>query len=105
KCATYHVPLFAKKMNLKNFLSELKRRNVWKAAMAYIIASWILLQVLAVLLPAFEATVYIKWAFYFLLSAFPFWLIFSWIYEITPDGLKRTNNIAPAESLTPVTGS
>lgn len=92
-------------MNLKNFLSELKRRNVWKAAMAYIIASWILLQVLAVLLPAFEATVYIKWVFYFLLAAFPFWLIFSWIYEITPNGLKRTNDIAPAESLTPVTGS
>ena len=92
-------------MNTKRFLSEMKRRNVWKAAMAYIIASWVLLQVLAVLLPAFEATVYIKWAFFFLLAAFPFWLAFSWVYEITAEGLKKTENIPPEESITPVTGS
>lgn len=73
--------------------------------MAFIIASWVLLQVLAVLLPAFEATIYIKWVFFFLVVAFPFWLAFSWVYEITEEGLKKTENIPPEESITPITGS
>ena len=91
-------------MNLKKFLAELKRRNVWKAAMAYIIASWIILQVMAVLLPAWDATEYIRLVFYLLIGAFPFWLIFSWIYEITPDGIKKTQNIDPENSISSKTG-
>ncbi|MDC6350299.1 hypothetical protein PP178_01950 [Zeaxanthinibacter sp. PT1] len=88
-------------MDLKNYLSELKRRNVFKAALAYLVFSWIIVQVLSILLATFEAPSYILKSIIICLGiGFPVWLIFSWVYEITPDGIKKTSNIAPGKSIT-----
>ncbi len=79
---------------------ELKRRNVIKACLAYLIASWIIIQVISSLLPIIGAPDYVgKLILVFLIIGFPFWLIFSWVYEITPEGIKRTVNVKPEESI------
>jgi adenylate cyclase len=87
-------------MNLKNLLSELKRRNVFKAALAYIVASWVVIQVLSIILPTFQAPEYIlKTTIIFLVIGFPFWIIFSWVYEVTSDGIKKTLSVSAEESI------
>ncbi len=87
-----------------SFLEELKRRNVTKVAALYVIASWLILQVADVLFPNLGAP---DWAFALVLGLlvlffFPA-LIFSWVYEMTPEGLKREKDIDRAVSITPVT--
>ena len=87
-------------MNFNNYLKELKRRNVIKACLAYLVASWIIIQVISSLLPIIGAPDYVgKLILVFLIIGFPFWLIFSWVYEITPEGIKRTVNVKPEESI------
>ncbi|UCC14295.1 MAG: tetratricopeptide repeat protein [Gammaproteobacteria bacterium] len=88
-----------------SFFEELKRRNVVKVAVLYLIASWLLLQVtdvLSSLLPVPE------WAgsFVFMLLVLGFFpaLIFSWVYEMTPEGLKKEKDIDRSQSITPETG-
>ncbi len=95
-----------KDMNFKNYYNELKRRNVIKACLAYLVASWIVIQVISSVLPLIGAPAYIgKLILILLIIAFPFWLIFSWVYEITPDGIKRTVSVKPEESITPETSN
>ena len=92
--------LLTKGMNFNNYLKELKRRNVIKACLAYLVASWIIIQVISSLLPIIGAPDYVgKLILVFLIIGFPFWLIFSWVYEITPEGIKRTVNVKPEESI------
>ncbi|SFZ92231.1 TolB amino-terminal domain-containing protein [Flaviramulus basaltis] len=86
-------------MSFKNYYNELKRRNVFKGALAYILFSWILIQVFSILLSTFEAPSYImKIIVVLLLVSFPVWIIFSWVYEITPEGIKKTKNVHPEYS-------
>lgn len=93
-------------MNFKNYLKELKRRNVIKAALAYLVISWIIIQVATTVLPTFEAPAYISKTIIFILAlGFPLWLIFSWVYEITPEGIRKTKSIKPEESITPETSN
>ena len=88
-----------------SFYEELKRRNVARVAILYVIASWLLLQVtdvLSSLLPVPE------WAGSFivmllLLGFFPV-MIFSWVYELTPEGLKKEKDIERSQSVSPETG-
>ena len=85
--------------------AELKRRNVLRAGVLYIGASWALAQGLAQLLPLFGDYAWI--ARWFVLAAaigFPFWLAFAWFYEFTPQGLKRESDIAPDDSIAHSTG-
>lgn len=88
------------------FFDELKRRNVIRVAGVYTVVGWLLVQVAAtveeaIALPAwFDAVV-----FSFLVIAFPVALIFAWAFELTPEGLKRTSQVAEAESITARTGS
>ena len=84
----------------KNFFSELKRRNVYKVAVAYAIVAWLLVQAGSILFPTFEAP---SWAMKIFVSAvalgFPIALVMAWAFELTPEGLKRTENVdftAPA---------
>ncbi len=86
-------------------VSELKRRNVFRVALLYIVASWLILQVaevLASLLPVPD------WAgtfvLFLLLIAFPLVLIFSWVYEITPEGIKLEKEVERDRSITAHTG-
>jgi len=88
-----------------SLFEELKRRNVVKVAVLYVVASWLLLQVADVLFPNLGAP---DWAFGFVLGLlilffFPA-VIFSWVYEMTPEGLKREKEIDRSQSITASTG-
>lgn len=84
-------------MKFKDYISELKRRNVFKSAVAYLIVAWLIVQVLSILLPTFNASpVYLKNTIILLIIGFPVWLVLSWIFELTPTGFKKTED-APIE--------
>jgi len=75
----------------RNFFSELKRRNVYKVAIAYGVVAWLLLQAASILFPTFEAPPWTMKVFVALTAlGFPIALIIAWAFELTPEGLKRT---------------
>lgn len=93
-------------MNWNNYWRELKRRNVIKASLAYLVVAWLITQVLSIVLPTFDAPPYVlKTILIVLLIGFPIWIVFSWVYEFTPDGIKKTEDVATEESMMPKTGS
>jgi TolB-like protein len=78
------------------FFAELKRRNVYKVAVAYAVVSWLLIQAASILFPTFEAPSWVMKAFVvFLAFGFILSVIISWAFEATPEGLKRTRNLPP----------
>jgi len=88
-----------------SFLEELNRRNVAKVAVLYVVGSWLILQVadvLSSLLPVPEWTGSL--VFIFLALGFPLVMIFSWVYELTPEGLKREREVDRSQSITHQTG-
>ena len=92
-------------MNLRNFFAELKRRNVYKVAVAYAVVSWLLIQAASILFPTFEAPAWVMKVFVAVLAlGFPIALVFSWAFEITPEGIRRESEIDPSKSITPRTG-
>ncbi len=93
-------------MNLKNYIAELKRRNVFKASIAYIIVAWIIIQVASIALPTFDAPPFVlKTILFLMVIGFPLNLVFAWAYELTPEGIKKTKDVNLKKSLTPKTGS
>jgi TolB-like protein/Tfp pilus assembly protein PilF len=87
------------------FFSELKRRNVYKVAVAYVVVSWLIIQAASIMLPAFEAPAWVmKVAISALVLGFPIALGLSWAFEITPEGIKRESEVAPEQSITSHTG-
>src|SRR6266478_1593494 len=76
-----------------NLFTELKRRNVYKVAVAYAVVGWLLVQVATQVFPFFEIP---NWAVRLVVLAivigFPIALVFAWAFELTPEGLKRTEN-------------
>jgi hypothetical protein len=92
-------------MNPRNFLAELKRRNVYKVAAAYAVVAWLLIQLASILFPTFEAPAWVMKVFIVVVVlGFPLALIFAWAFELTPEGIKRTEDVAPGESTTRRTG-
>jgi TolB-like protein/Flp pilus assembly protein TadD len=92
-------------VNPSNFLAELKRRNVYKVAVAYAVVAWLLIQAASILLPTFEAPNWVMKVLVALIAlGFPAALISSWAFEITPEGIKLESEIAPNESITRKTG-
>ncbi len=88
-----------------NFFTELKRRNVYKVAVAYVVVSWLLLQAASIFLPAFDAPPWvIKVVIIFLILGFPVALVLSWAFEITPEGIKLESEIEPNKSIKRRTG-
>jgi len=86
------------------FFQELKRRNVFRVAIAYLAASWFLTEITGTLFPMFgygDAPARI--VVILLAIGFPLFLIFSWAYEITPEGLKREKDVVREESITHLT--
>jgi TolB-like protein/Tfp pilus assembly protein PilF len=78
-------------VNPRNFFSELKRRNVYKVAIAYAVVAWLLLQAASILFPTFEAPPWTMKMFVAVTAlGFPIALIIAWAFELTPEGLKRT---------------
>jgi len=84
-----------------SFFNELKRRNVIRMGAAYMVASWLLLQIVDVLVPMLGLPDWVgKLVFLFLVIGLVPTLIFSWAYEMTPDGLKRDSEVSPDQSIT-----
>jgi TolB-like protein/Tfp pilus assembly protein PilF len=78
-------------MNLKNFFAELKRRNVYKVAIAYGVIAWLLVQIATQTFPFFEIPNWmVRAVIMLLILGFPIALILAWAFELTPEGLKRT---------------
>ncbi len=86
-------------MNTKpSFLSELRRRNVFRVALTYAVVAWLLIEVASVLLPMLDAPEWLITAFVVLLAlGFALALFISWSFEMTPEGLKRTEDLSPDE--------
>ncbi len=92
-------------MNPGNFFAELKRRNVYKVAAAYLVVSWLLIQAASILFPTFDAPASaMKILVVILAIGFPIALAFSWAFEITPEGLKLESDIDPKQSIAQHTG-
>jgi len=84
-----------------SFISELKRRNVVRVAVLYGVASWVLLQVGDLLFGVLGVPPWgVRLLLGLLLLGFPLALIFAWVYELTPEGLKREADVDPASSVT-----
>lgn len=78
-------------MKFKRILSELKRRNVPKAALAYLIVAWMVVQVGDIIFPAYDIPDWVfRWLVTALIVGFPIWVVFSWIYDVTPQGIEKT---------------
>src|ERR1700741_2459231 len=83
-----------------NFFAELKRRNVYKVAVAYAVVAWLLIQAASIFLPAFDAPPGVMKTFIIvIIFGFPVALIFSWAFEITPEGIKLESEIEPNKSI------
>lgn len=81
-----------------SFFAELKRRNVYRVALTYAVIAWLLIEVASVLLPMLDAPEWLITAFVVLLAlGFTVALFISWSYEMTPEGLKRTEDLSPDE--------
>jgi TolB-like protein/tetratricopeptide (TPR) repeat protein len=88
-----------------SFFEELKRRNVVKVGILYVVASWLILQVGDVLFDALDLpSAWLRLVLALLILGFPLALIFSWIYELTPEGIKREKDVDRSQSITGQTG-
>ena len=84
---------------------ELKRRNVFRVGIAYVVASWLLLQLTEVLTELLELDTDVgKLVILLLIIGFVPALIFAWAFELTPEGLKKEKDVDRSESITRVTG-
>src|SRR5438874_1763802 len=85
-------------MKIANFFSELKRRNVYKVAVAYAVIAWLLIQAASILFPTFEAPGWVMKVFVVIVGAgFILALVIAWAFEMTPQGMKRTENVGANE--------
>ena len=90
---------------VSQFINELKRRNVFRAGAAYLVLAWLGVQIADILLDAFTAPNWMMRAIVIgLMLGFPVTLVLAWIYEITVEGVKRTEEVLPDESITDRTG-
>lgn len=92
-------------MNLRNFFAELKRRNVYKVAVAYAIVGWLLIQISTSTFPVLEIPNWaIKLVIALVLLGFPIALVLAWAFELTPEGIVRTEDVQPNKSIARKTG-
>jgi len=87
-----------------SFLTELKRRNVIRMAGLYLVGAWLIVQVASTLLPTFGAPAWVLRTLVLLLSlGFLPALVFAWVFELTPEGIKRDADVPPEHSIAPQT--
>src|SRR5213075_1654348 len=92
-------------MRIDTFFAELKRRNVLRMAGLYLVGAWLVVQVAGTVLPMFGAPEWLPRTIVVLLAiGFVPAVIFSWDFELTPEGLKREEDVSPERSITPQTG-
>ena len=90
-------------MSSRNFFAELRRRNVYKVAVAYAVVGWLLIQIATQVFPFFEIPNWsVRLVVLLILAGFPIALIIAWAFELTPEGLKRTEAVegGPTKSRT-----
>jgi TolB-like protein/Tfp pilus assembly protein PilF len=87
-------------MKIDNFFAELKRRNVYKVAVAYAVVAWLLIQVATQVFPFFEIP---NWAIQLvvlvMVIGFPIATVLAWAFEMTPEGIKREAEVDRAKSI------
>ncbi|MEP0201349.1 MAG: hypothetical protein ABJ084_10735 [Halioglobus sp.] len=87
-------------------VKELKRRNVFRVAVAYVVVGWVVLQVADTFAPILGLPEWTTRLLLFLgFAGLPFAIIFAWAFELTPEGIKRTEDVQTGQSITPQTGS
>src|SRR6059036_956018 len=92
-------------MNPRGFFSELKRRNVYKVAIAYAVVGWLLIQIATQVFPFFEIPNWtVRFVVLLLVIGFPVALILAWAFELTPEGIKRAEDVDVSKSITRKTG-
>src|SRR5215470_15410862 len=92
-------------MNPRNFFGELKRRNVYKVAIAYAVVAWLLMQVASQIFPFFDIPSWgVRLVVLLLIIGFPIALILAWAFELTPEGIKRTEDVDLSKSIRRKTG-
>lgn len=88
-----------------DFIDELKRRNVFRVGVAYLVLGWVVVQITDTLAPALNLP---EWTLSFVtligMIGFPFALLFAWAFELTPEGIKRENEVDRSQSITHSTG-
>ena len=91
--------------SINDFLKELRRRNVFKAGVAYVIVAWLIIQVASITFPALHLP---PWAItlvtVLILTGFPLILLFAWAFELTPEGFKPAHHVVLDGSITHITG-
>jgi TolB-like protein/Tfp pilus assembly protein PilF len=88
-----------------SFFAELRRRNVIRMAGLYLVGAWVIVQIAETLLPAFDVPAWVLRAIIIVMAlGFLPALVFAWIFEITPEGIKRDIEVDPARSIAPQTG-
>lgn len=79
---------------LQHYWNELQRRHVVKAGIAYLALSWVLVEVATAVLPLFEVSdVFLKGLVILMAIGFPIWLIIAWVYDFSPQGIKKTKDV------------
>jgi len=90
---------------MTSLFTELKRRNVFRVAIAYLVLSWLVLQVGETLAPALHLPDWVDSLLaFFLILGFPIAIFFAWAFELTPEGLKKEKDVDRSESITTTTG-
>jgi hypothetical protein len=89
----------ARTVNPHNFFAELKRRNVYRAAVAYGVVAWFLTQLTTQVFPFFEIpNSAVRFVVMALAIGFPIAMLLAWVYEFTPEGIVRTEDVRPAQA-------
>jgi len=89
----------------RGFFQELKRRNVVRVGVVYLVTAWLLAQVADLMLESFNAPGWVIQAILVvLIIGFPLALVFAWAFELTPEGLKKEKDVDRSQSITRVTG-
>ncbi len=92
-------------MDFRNLIAELKRRNVFRVATAYAIAGWLIIQICATTFPFLNLPEWLITAvIIFVLIGFPLSILFAWAFELTPEGIKKSQEVDITESVTTRTG-
>ena len=88
-----------------SFIEELKRRNVFRIAVAYLVSAWVALQLADIVLESIEAPNWVIQAFMLAIGlGFPLALVFAWAFEMTPEGIKKERDVDRSQSITRQTG-
>src|ERR1051325_12014580 len=87
-------------MNPRRFLAELKRRKVYRVAVAYAIVGWLVIQVATQVFPFLEIPTWaIRLVIVLFVLGFPVAMILAWAFDITSEGIKRTEEISPEKAV------